>query len=429
MATLFVRAREIITCETTEPQCGIAFEKLGSVRDAAMLVSNGIVTALGPERDVAPMAAADAVELDVRDCVVVPGFVDAHSHPLFAGDREPDFAARTRGDAPLQGMLCTVQRTREALADPDEFYARSVRPRLYAMLAHGTTTLETKTGYALTKDGEFALLDLVAAHRDDDDVPRLISTFLGAHAVPPEFTSAGAYVDYLIDECLPAAGAHGAQYADVFCELGFFAVDDARRYLRAAVARGLRGRIHCDEMAGGGAGSMAAAAVTDLRIDAVDHCNFIDDATVDAIAKSGVVLVACPATVEFLDIGRHAPVRAVLERGGRVAFASDFNPGTSPCFNLQTVAYYARKIFGVGAAEALYGVTRAAAASTQAAVFCGTEGSLRPGGAADFVALRIDDPREFGWQFGGNLAKVVVRGGVLVGPSTAALRAYARDDK
>jgi len=402
---LLIRARDVVTCDTTASQGDIRFEDLGLIANAAMLVEGGAIAAVGRERDVVARAPRDAVEIDACDCTIVPGLVDAHAHPLFAGDREPDFAARVRGAKARQGMLHTVEQTRAALADPAAFYACALRPRLHAMLAHGTTTLETKTGYALTKGGEFALLDLIAEHRHDNDVPWLVSTFLGAHAVPPEFDSAGAYVDYLLRDCVPWAKEHGAEYADAFCEPGYFSVADARRYLQVARERGLRLRIHCDEMADGGAVQMAVK----LGVDAVDHCNYIDDAAVAAIVSSDTVLVACPATIAFLGIERHAPVRAILERGGRVALASDFNPGTSPCFNLQTVAYYGRSLFGMSAAEALYGVTRAAAHSLRREA-----GIIYEGGPADFVALRIDDPREFGWQFGGNLAKFVVKGGAVV---------------
>ena len=144
-------------------------------------------------------------------------------------------------------------------------------------------------------------------------------------------------------------------------------------------------------------------------VDAVDHCNYIRDEDVRAIAERGIVTVACPATIAYLDLPKSAPVRALLERGGSVALASDYNPGTSPCFNLQTVAYFGRKLFGLSAAEALYGVTRAAAHSLRA-----DAGRLTMGGPADFVALQIASPDEFGWQFGGNLAAAVVKGGTLV---------------
>jgi imidazolonepropionase len=157
-------------------------------------------------------------------------------------------------------------------------------------------------------------------------------------------------------------------------------------------------------MAYGGAARMAA----ELGVDAIDHANFITEADVRAIAERAIVTVACPATIAYLDLPRAAPVRDLLSRGASVALASDYNPGTSPCFNLQTVAYFGRKIFGLSAAEALYGVTRAAARSRRVEA-----GALCAGGEADFVALRIGAPDEFGWQFGGNLAAAVVRSGEL----------------
>jgi imidazolonepropionase len=143
-----------------------------------------------------------------------------------------------------------------------------------------------------------------------------------------------------------------------------------------------------------------------VGVDAVDHCNYITPADVAAIAERGIVMVACPATIEFLGLPKSAPARALLEAGGTVALASDYNPGTSPCFNLQTVAYYGRRYFGLTAAEALYGVTRAAAHSLRV-----DAGTLRPGARADFVALAIESPEEFGWQFGGNLATSVFKDG------------------
>jgi imidazolonepropionase len=147
-------------------------------------------------------------------------------------------------------------------------------------------------------------------------------------------------------------------------------------------------------------------------VDAVDHCNYIREEDVRAIAAAGIVTVACPATIAYLELPKAAPVRALLEAGGTVALASDYNPGTSPCFNLQTVAYYGRKYFGLSAAEALYGVTRAAAHSLRVEA-----GRLIVGANADFVALQIASPDEFGWQFGGNLARAVVKGGAVVRPA------------
>ncbi len=406
VAPILVRAKTIISCDGDAAQNGVTFDDLGRIEDGAILVKNRQIVAIGSRAAVEKEARTfrNVTELDLHDSVVVPGFVDAHSHPLFAGDREPDFAARQRAEKPALGMLYTVQKTRDALLDTRSFYERVVRPRLQIILNHGTTTLETKTGYALHAPGENALLDLIATHRDDADVPHLVATFLGAHALPPEFTREEAFVDYLIDHLIPTARAHGAVYADAFCEPGFFSPQQTRRYLEAARDAGLRLRVHCDEMQFGGAAEMAAA----LGVDAVDHCNCIREEDVSAIASANIVTVACPATISYLDLPRKAPVRALLERGAEVALASDYNPGTSPCFNLQTVAYFGRKLFGLTAAEALFGVTRAAADSLRV-----NAGRLRAGGNADFVALQIEAPDEFGWQFGGNLAKAVVHNGVV----------------
>lgn len=381
----------------------MTFDALGSTRDGALVISEGRVVWSGAI-DALPAEYRSADVHEYRDCVVVPGFIDAHAHPLFAGDREPDFAARQRGEKAPLGMLYTVAQTRKALERPHTFW-QLIAQRLKTIAAHGTTTLETKTGYALHKPGEMDLLSLIAQHRDDAAMPRLVATFLGAHALPPEFTNEVDYVDYLVDQCMPLAKAHGAVYADAFCEPGFFSPRQTRRYLESARAHGLRLRVHCDEMAYGAAAQMAAG----LGVDAVDHCNYIRDEDIEAIVRREIVTVACPATIAYLDLPQRTPVRALLRRGGMVALASDYNPGTSPCFNLQTVAYFGRKLFGLSAAEALYGVTLAAAHSLRT-----DAGTLRNGARADFVALQLESPQEFGWQFGGNLAAAVYRNGNLV---------------
>jgi imidazolonepropionase len=394
---LVIRAKHLVTNGFEASQHGVSFEQLGWLRDGAIAVRDGNVTWTGSIDDLPP-EYMDADLHEFSDCVAFPGFVDAHAHPLFAGDREPDFAARLRGERAPLGMLYTVEQTRNALDDPGAF-AEVVERRLRTMALHGTTTLECKTGYALHKPGEMALLDLIA------DRPYVVPTFLGAHALPPEFFNEVDYVDYLIDQCLPFARAHGAIYADAFCEPGFFSPEQTRRYLQSARSHGLRLRVHCDEMAFGGAAAMAV----EIGVDAVDHCNCITGEDVRAIARAGIVTVACPATIAYLGLEQHAPVRALLEQGARVALASDYNPGTSPCFNLQTVAYFARALFGLSAAEALYGVTIAAAASLRAGA-----GTLRTGASADVVLLRLDSPDEFGWQFGGNLAPAVYRAGQAI---------------
>jgi len=378
---------------------------LGWHSPGAVLAVDGRISYAGSVSGLnATIVPPDVREIDAGNAVIVPGFVDAHSHPLYAGNREPDFSAGVRGQKAPLGMLYTVRETRRALESQSgrQAFWQTARARMHTMLRHGTTTLEVKTGYALHKDGEVQLLDLIQTHRQDPDVPALIATVLGAHALPPEYVSEEVFVEYLIGHLLPVAKAHGAVYADAFCEPGFFAPDLTRRYLEAARACGLRLRCHCDEMAYGGAARMAA----DLGVDAIDHANCITSQDVAAIAERGIIAVACPATIAYLNLPQRAPVRALLDAGASVALASDYNPGTSPCFNLQTVAYLGRSLFGLSAAEALYGVTRAAARSLRA-----DAGQIAAGASADFVVLQIESPQEFGWQFGGNLAQLVVHAG------------------
>lgn len=398
-----VRAKTLVTNASNVTQNGVTFDALGTISDGAVAIEEGRVAWNGPV-DALPPKFQNSDLHEYRDAVVFPGFVDAHAHPLFAGDREPDFAARQRGEPPPLGMLYTVTQTRRALEHLQAFW-QQIEARLKTIAAHGTTTLETKTGYALHKPGEMDLLSLIDAHRNDAKLPKLVATFLGAHALPPEFRTEEDYVDYLIDQCLPFAKAHGAVYADAFCEPGFFSPGQTRRYLESARAHGLRLRVHCDEMSYGAAAAMAV----EVGVDAVDHCNCIREQDIEAIAGRDVVTVACPATIGYLDLPQRAPVRELLQRGAAVALASDYNPGTSPCFNLQTVAYFGRKLFGLSAAEALFGVTLAAARSLRAQA-----GTLREGAPADFVVMQLESPEEFGWQFGGNLAAAVYRDGARI---------------
>ena len=402
MATV-VRADTIVTNASNVAQNRATFDDLGTIYDGAIALEDGRVAWCG-SINALPGEYRNSELHEFGRSVAFPGFVDAHAHPLFAGNREPDFAARQRGEKAPLGMLFTVEQTRSALEHPEHFWSL-IEPRLRAIAAHGTTTLETKTGYALHRPGETELLRIIDSHKNERALPRLVATFLGAHALPPEFRNEVDYVDYLIDQCLPVAKADGAVYADAFCEPGFFSPTQTRRYLEAARAHGLRLRVHCDEMAFGAAAEMAA----DIGVDAVDHCNYVREQDVAAIVARDIVTVACPATIAYLDLRQHAPVRDLLERGGAVALASDYNPGTSPCFNLQTVAYFGRKIFGLSAAEALYGVTRAAAKSLRVGA-----GVLDAGTSADLVVLGIESPEEFGWQFGGNLARAVFREGMRI---------------
>jgi imidazolonepropionase len=404
-----IRNACVVTCDFDGAQGGVTFAQLRTFDDGAVLCEGERVAAAGPRAEVevaalAPGRGGETEELDAGGRVVVPGFVDAHAHPLFAGDRAADFAALAALRPPPLGMPHTVERTRAALAeDPERFWMR-VDDRLRAALAHGTTTLECKTGYALTADGELALLAGAAARSGRADLPRLIVTLLGAHVRPPEFSDTDAYVEMLIERVLPFARARGARYADVFCEAGFFTPAQARCYLAAAREAGLRLRAHCDELAPSGATALAC----ELGADAVDHVNHIAPEDVARIAASGAVAVVCPGTIAYLGLRARAPVPELLAAGAFVALASDFNPGTSPCVNLAHIAHLGRRLWGLSAAEALHALTLAPSRSLREEA-----GRLVPGAVADAVILDLENPEAFGVAFGTNAAHRVVRAGVV----------------
>jgi len=323
----------------------------------------------------------------------MPGFVDAHTHALFAGDRVADFEALARGEPPSLGIGFTVAQTRKL--DEAALVALG-RRKLAAMLAHGTTTAEVKTGYALTADGEVRLLRALAKLDALDDTPHVVATFCGAHALPPEFESYDAFVDELIARILPGvADTKIARFADAFCERGFFSPEQSQRFLAACAARGLQLRIHADELSHSGGAVVAAQ----LRCASADHLNYIASAEIPALRDAGTTAVLCPETAQYMDLP-FAPARALIDNGVPVALATDFNPGTCPCFSLQEVAHLARRRMRMNVAETIAGVTVFAARSLDAA---GIAGCIATGRPADLVQLETKDYREFGYYFGVNL--------------------------
>ncbi|TAM56319.1 imidazolonepropionase [bacterium] len=387
-------------------QTGVSFERLGYYREGAFLAVEGVVTAVGDERDVREALRElpagkrrHVVELSLNGRVLLPGFVDAHTHPLYVGDREPDFNARLQGERPVLGMAYTVEQTRAA---PQTLREEALGAHLRTMFRHGTTTAEVKTGYDLRTDGELELLRTIAAVAARRAVPRVVATLTGPHTHSPEYPDDDAFVDALIEQTLPHAHAAGALYADAFCEPGYFTVEQTRRYLLAARAAGLRLRLHCDEFADGGAAALAA----ELAIDAADHLNCMDPGAIPGLARAGTVAVLCPATLWYMDVPKAAPARALLDAGVPVALATDFNPGTAPCASLQMAAHLGRRLLGLSPAEVLMAITTVAARSLRARA-----GTLEVGARADAVVLEMSHPRELGWSFGTNLATAVVAAG------------------
>jgi imidazolonepropionase len=357
----------------------------------------GLVTWVGSGED-AP--AADEL-VDVGDSLVTPGLVDAHTHPVFAGDRSDEAAARLAG-VPYTGggILRTVAATR---ATSDEELERLVELRLRAALAGGTTTVECKSGYGLSTGEELRALRIIG--RVAARLPvRVIRTLLGAHAVPPEAVSASAHAGLVAAETIPAVSAGGlAEFCDVFCDDGFFSVADAELVLRAALDNGLGIRLHADQLASIGAVPLAVR----LGASSADHLEQLDDAGVAALAGSATVATLLPGPALVMR-DRLPPARALLDAGATVALASDANAGTFGRFGaMPLVIGLGATLLGMRVEEAVTAATSGGAASLALGTTCG---ALRPGLAADLVAWDAPHEGAFALDLGCSPTRVFVGG-------------------
>jgi imidazolonepropionase len=357
--------------------------------------------------------------LDAAGGTVTPGLIDPHTHLLFAGSREGELVLRQQGAGYLEilagggGILSTVAATRAATPAELEEHGRRW---LGEMLSHGTTTIEAKSGYGLDLATELRLLDV--AHRLGEEGPvDVLPTWLGAHAVPPEFRArpegTEAFVRYLLEEQLPGVVAQGrARFADVFCELGVFSADQSRRILDAAARLGLGARLHADEIAPSGGAELAA----EIGALSADHLATPSPKGIDALAASAangspVVATLLPATTWFLMHETYAPARTLVERGVPVALATDFNPGTSPTASLPFVMTVACLELKLTPSEALAGVTINAA---HALGIGGEAGSIEPGKIADLVIWRVPDHRQIPYWPAADLVRSVIKRGRVV---------------
>jgi imidazolonepropionase len=370
------------------------------VEDAFVLCENGRIAAVGSMRQL-PAGGGDVAELDGSGLCAIPGLVDCHTHACFAGDRVDEFALRASGatyeelHAAGGGILATVRATRRA-SEPE--LREAVRRHATWMLRTGTTTFEAKSGYGLDRATELATLRAIAA---EGGVP----TWLGAHAVPPEFSGAEAYLDFALTEVLPAA-AEIAEAADVFVEEGAFDVRQARRYLEACRDAGLGLRLHGDQFTEQGAVQLAI----ELGARSVDHLEATGREGVQALAGSEVSAVVLPASALFLDRPM-PPARALVDGGAAVALATDFNPGSAYCESLPIVCSLACTQLHLSPAEALAACTVNAAHVLRRA---DRIGRLAPGLAADVVLIDAPDWRHLAYHLGGELVAAVVRGGEVV---------------
>jgi imidazolonepropionase len=380
------------------PLRGADLGRIDLLEDAYVLCENGRIASAGRMRDLPPLG--EVVEVDGRGKCAIPGLVDCHTHACFAGDRVEEFSLRAAGatyeelHAAGGGILSTVRATR---AGREDGLRDAVRRHLAWMRRAGTTTAEAKSGYGLDRETELASLRAIRA---EGAVP----TWLGAHAVPPEFDDVDAYLDFLLAEVLPEA-ARLAEAADVFLERGAFDAAQARRYLHACGNAGLVLRLHGDQFTESGAVPLAI----ELGARSVDHLEATGDEGVRALAGSDVTGVLLPACALFLDRPM-PPARALVDAGAVVALATDFNPGSSFCESLPLVCSLAATQLRMSVEEAL------GACTVNAAHVLGRadrKGRLAPGFDADLVLLDAPDWRYLAYHLGGEVVAESIVGGRL----------------
>ena len=396
------------------PQRGAALGDLGLIEDGALAVRDGRVVATGSTADLRHRYHP-AETIDAGGRCVLPGFVDPHTHLPWMGDRAGEFEQRLAGASYMEimnaggGIMSTVRRTRAATVD--ELVADN-RPRLAAMLRHGTTSAEAKTGYGLDTATEIKQLEAIVALSASQPV-ELTPTFLPAHAVPEEFRGdTDGYVRTLIDDVLPAGAAwmrarNLSLFCDVFCEEGVFDLDQTRRILEAAAALGYRLKVHADEFVGLGGTRLAV----ELGATSADHLVSTPPADIAALGAGQTVAVGLPGTPFGLAHRDYTPARAILDAGGALALATDLNPGTCWCESMQMVIALACRYMGLTQAQAVVAATLNAAC----AIGRGHQvGSLSPGYQADALILNVADYRHLGYRFGTNLVQTVIKHGQVV---------------
>ncbi|MCX6632465.1 MAG: imidazolonepropionase [Candidatus Solibacter sp.] len=416
-----IGCRQLVTLASPNgPRSGPAMRSLAIIADGALHIREGHIVAAGPRSEIERALPADTEIVDAGGRIVLPGFIDAHTHPVFGGNRAGEFERRLEGATYAEiaasggGIRSTVRSTREASGD--ELLAAG---RRYAdwFLSGGTTTIEAKSGYGLSLDAEVKILKTIRQLNAGARL-RYVPTFLGAHEVPDEYrVRIRDYVDLVIHEMLPRVAEENlAEYCDVFCEPSVFSVEQARSILRAAQALGLGLRVHADQFSAD-YGSLLAA---ELHAATADHLESSTPAALAALHAAGVQPVLLPASVYHLGGTRYPAARVMIDLGLPVVLATDFNPGSSPTASMPMVLSLAATQMKLTPAEAIAAATINAAHSLGR----GEEiGSLEPGKLADFALHDCDDYRELSYFFGRDTAHSVYLAGRCVyrraSPATA----------
>lgn len=383
---------------------------LGVIPDAGVLCRDGVIAWVGPMTAWDDTQRTDVPEFDATGMIALPGFVDSHTHMMFVGSREMEFALRAEGATYQQiaerggGILTTVREVRSA---SKRDLKRPAARYLGEMLRHGTTTVEIKSGYGLSVEAELRMLEAIR-ELGEEEVATVVPTFIGAHAVPPEFAGDRAgYVRLVVDEMLPYIGRkHLAVFCDVFCERGYFSIEEAELILNEGKRCGLAPKLHAEELSPLGGAQLAA------RVGAVsaDHLEHVSDDGIRALCEGGVVATVLPG-VSFNLNHPYAPARRMIDAGCAVAIASDFNPGSCMSYSMPLMMTIACTQMRMTPEEALTACTVNGAAALG---MSDRVGSIEVGKQADIVLAELPDYRFLAYHFGANHVRRTVKNGVLL---------------
>lgn len=406
-----VNCRQLVTLAgPARPRVGPELRELSIINDGAMLVLRGRIEKVGSRREIEQLIGSRCEVVDAGGRVVLPGFIDAHTHPVFAGSRANEFEERASGATYQEiaarggGIKSTVRATRAATIDD---LVKSGKRYAQWFLRSGTTTVEAKSGYGLTLEDELKILN--AIKRLDQELPlHYVPTFLGAHDIPEEYREKRTeYVSLIVEDMIPrVAQERLAEYCDIFCETNVFTIDESRRILSAARAHGLGLRLHADQLSLSEGAELAA----ELKTVTADHLEHTDAPGIAALKAAGVQPVLLPGSVYALGSSRYPAARQMIEAGLAIVLATDFNPGSSPTPSLPMVFSIASTHMKMTPAESITATTINAACSLGRA---DKFGSLEAGKVADFVIHDCDDYRELAYFFGIEHAHEVYVGGSL----------------
>jgi imidazolonepropionase len=409
---LITGCSELLTLRGPVPRRGRGLAELGLIRDGAILVHGDRITAIGPRKSIERHKGARRTEkLDFGGRVVLPGFVDAHTHLVFPESRAAEYEQRNSGKTYEDiardggGIHSTVKRTRSASS-------KSLREHAHAHLrqfaAHGTTTLEAKSGYGLNWKSEVKILDVLDELHQHQPID-IVRTFLGAHVVPKEYQkSPEKFVDLLVKRWIPTVATAGlAEFCDVYCDSGAFSVAQSRRILSAGRACGLVPRIHAEQLARTGAARLAV----EMQAASADHLEKIDHGDVRALSLSNVACILLPGCCLHLGLGGYAPARELIAAGAIVALATDFNPGTSPTVSMSMIMSLACTQMRMTPAEAIAAATINPAYSLR---LHDRVGSLEIRKYADLAAFDVASYREIPYYFGVNLCSLTMKRGAII---------------